>query len=62
MNLAFLTNIDHSCCFRSCSTEEHRDRDGSRSVVRRVQSGYSTEGSSERPWNPVYIGLHEEGN
>ena len=26
-----------------------------------VQSGWSTGGSSERPWNPVYIGLHEGG-
>ena len=43
------------------SAEEHRYRDGSRSVVRHVQSGWSTGGSSERPWNPVYIGLHEGG-
>ena len=47
---------------RSCSAEEHRYKDGSRSVVRHVQSGWSTGGSSEQPWNPVYIGLHEGGS
>ena len=46
---------------RSCSAEEHRYRDGSKSVVRHVQSGWSTGGSSKRPWNPVYIEMHEEG-
>ena len=56
-----LTLVDYATRYPKAVPLKNIDRDGKRSVVSHVQSGWSTRGSSEQPWNPVYIGLHEGG-
>ena len=57
-----LTLVDYATRYPEAVPLKNIDTERvSRSVVRHVQSGWRTGGSSERPWNPVYIGLHEGG-